>query len=59
MGVLDLIFKLNNFKPKISAILKHHCCHSNNSCDSFFSKKSNSVVIVFLIGLSLPIIIYR
>ena len=45
MGTTDLIFKLNNFKSKISAILKRHCCYSNGSCDSFFSKKSNSVVI--------------
>jgi hypothetical protein len=39
MGVTYLIFKLNNFKPKISAILNRHCCHNNGSCDSFFFEK--------------------
>ena len=38
MGVTDLIFKLNNFKPKISAILNRHCYHNNGSCNSFFLK---------------------
>ncbi len=36
MGVTELVFKLNYFKGKISAILKRHCCHSNHSHANFF-----------------------
>ena len=35
MGVTELVFQLNYFKGKISAILKRHCCHSNDSYVSF------------------------
>jgi hypothetical protein len=29
MGVTYVVYELNYFKAKISAILKRHCCHSN------------------------------
>ncbi len=29
MGVTELVFQLNYFKRKISAILKRHCCHEH------------------------------
>jgi hypothetical protein len=35
LGVTDVVYELNYFKSKISAILKHHCCHSNGSCVTF------------------------
>ena len=36
MGVTELVFQLNYFKGKISAILKSQFCHSNDSYVSFF-----------------------
>ena len=38
MEVTELIFQLNYFKRKISAILKRHCYHSNDSYISFLHK---------------------
>jgi hypothetical protein len=46
MGVTELIFKLNNLKTQNIGHIEDHCCHSNGSCDSFFRKKANSVVII-------------
>ena len=38
MGVTDVVYELNYFKAKISAILKRHCCHSNGSSVTFVQK---------------------
>jgi hypothetical protein len=39
LRVTDVIFEsMNNFKAKISAYLKRHCCHSNDSCLTFVKK---------------------
>jgi hypothetical protein len=35
LGVIDVVFKLHYFKVKISAILEHHCCHSNGGSVTF------------------------
>ena len=37
MGVTKVFFELNQFKRKLAAILKRHCCHSNHSYALFRS----------------------
>jgi hypothetical protein len=45
MNVTDIVFELNVFKVKISAILKRHCCQRNGSWVSSL-KKSNPLDVV-------------
>jgi hypothetical protein len=35
----DVVYELNYFEAKISAILKRHCCYSNGSCVINFCAK--------------------
>ena len=50
LRVTDVIFELMNyFKAKISAYLKRHCCHSNDSCLTFV-KKIQALQMVFYIS---------
>ena len=50
LRVTDVIFELNYFKAKISAYLKRHCCHSNDSCLTFV-KKIQALQTVFYISV--------
>jgi hypothetical protein len=50
LRVTDVIFEsMNNFKAKISAYLKRHCCHSNDSCLTFV-KEIQALQTVFYIS---------
>ena len=54
VAMVTMTFQYNGyFKPKISALLKRHCCYSNGCCNSFSRKNTTSSVVIFLIVLSL------
>ena len=46
--MIDLIFELNYFKPKISAFLKRYCCHRNGSRLTFVRNLNPLDAVIYL-----------